>query len=86
MKVDIFQEYEKDGDAGKVIVEMQPLVTSTKLAKMVAKQLAQFLTTKSSDSWESLASILLECEKQSALSADAMATVSCWIFRMIAYG
>ena len=43
---------------------------------MVAKQLAQYFTTLKVEAWESAASVLLECEKRSVLSAEISSSVS----------
>jgi len=67
---DLFEEYAFDLDLDKVVNEIQPLVTSTKLCRMVAKQLAQYFTTLKVEAWESAANVLLECEKRSVLSAE----------------
>jgi len=70
---EVFAEYESSGSLERAMQELQSLITSTKLAKMVAKQLAQFSSTIARESWQHMADMYKACDNRSVIKADTLA-------------
>lgn len=71
---EVFADYQSSGSMDRAMQELQSLITSTKLAKMVAKQLAQFSSTiPPGESWQQMASLYKECGTRQVIKADTLA-------------
>jgi len=68
----IISDYQSSASLDKAMQELQSLITSTKLCKMVAKQLSLHSSTLECSAWQQMADIYNECDQKEVIRKDVI--------------